>query len=297
MTQRVLVLWFSQSGQARRVTDAFVGPLSDAGFDVSMVEVAPKTPYPFPWKAHQFFGQFPETVLEKPIELAPLSIPPGDWDLVVLAGPIWFLSPSPPFTAFLQSEEASVLAGKRVLTLVACRNLWVSGWRTLVRRIEGHGGRVLDRVVAIHGGKVFASYFTTLFWMLTGKRDAVKVLGKAEIEQRSFDRLAELGALVAERLPGADADASLLGDEATATISYAHGFGEQLMEPVFRVMATVVGAVSRPGSVLRSVGAYWIFSVILSAVVGLILPCTLVRWVLSRWIDPWLDRKGALPVV
>ncbi len=303
MSQRILVLWWSQSGQVKRMVDALTGPLVDAGHDVRFVEIAPAVDYPFPWSVPKFFGLFPETVLARPIELAPVEIPEGDWDLIVAAGQIWFLSPSQVWTALLAGPHARVFAGRRVLTLIGCRNMWINGWRRMVRRIQAAGGTVTDRVVVTHGGNVFASYFTTLLWMLTGKRDAIKALPKAQVEEMKFARLAEWGALVAQRLgteqPGTERlgrDGSLLADQTTASVSHMHALGEQLMARVFPVIAAIAAAVTRPGSFLRGVFAYWQLCFTLSSVFGLLIPCAITRALLRRWVDPWLDSLAELPV-
>jgi hypothetical protein len=295
-TKRVLVVWWSQSGQLRTVAEAFTRPFEDAGHEVVFLELHPVRPFPFPWKVTTFFGEFPETVLGRPAPIAPVAVPPGEWDLVVLTTQVWFLSPSQPFAALLAGADRGFLAGRRVLTLVSCRNMWVRGWRRLVTLVEAAGGRVTDRVVATHSGSVFASYFTTLAWMLTGRRDAIKVLPAAGLAEDTFTHLAALGKVAAARLADAPVDAPLLADQTTAGISHAHAFGEQLVGPLFPVLATIIAAISRPGTTLRSVCAVGMLAFILSAVIGLFIPCVLTERLLRRWIDPWLDGLARLPV-
>ncbi len=295
MSKQVLVIWWSQSGQLERVADAFTAPFEQAGHRVVRVRVRPRVAYPFPWGVTRFFGLFPETVLERPVELEAIEIPEGDWDLVVFATTIWFLSPNQPMAAFLQSPHRDVLAGKRVLTLVGCRNMWISGWRRTVARIQAAGGEVGDRVIAIHGGPVFASYFSTLFWMLTGKRDAIKALPAAAIPEATFAWLTELGGLAAERLDRA-LPGPLLADRDTASISHTHALGEQLMARVFAVLARIIAALSRPGTALRSFFAVGMLGVILSAVLTLVVPCALFRLVFGRFVDPWLESLASLPL-
>lgn len=296
MNKRVLVISWSQSGQLRRVADTFVAPFAEAGHDVVRVELEPVTPYPFPWTVASFFGEFPETVLGHPKPIAPPRIPPGEWDLVVLAAQVWFLSPSQPIAAFLASREAEVLRGRRVLALVSCRNMWLSGFRRLVGAIDARGGVVTDRVVAVQGGPVFASFFTTLAFMLTGRRDAIKALPAAAIADDTFIRLAEHGRVAAERLATAAPGAALLQDRVTASLSHAHAFGEWLVRPLYPVVAGVTAAVSSPGSALRGVFAVGILAFTLSMIFGLFLPCVVTERLLRRWIAPWLDGLARLPM-
>ncbi|MCP4916041.1 MAG: hypothetical protein GY913_03875 [Proteobacteria bacterium] len=291
MTKRVLVLWFSQSGQLGRVAEAFTQPLTDAGHEVCSVELKPLEPFPFPWKVTQFFGIFPETVREVPVALEPVQIPDGPWDRVILCSQIWFLSPSAVVASFLRSDAAAVLDGVPVLTLIGCRNMWVNGWRRLVRHIEARGGRVTDRVVVTHSGSIFASYFSTLAWMLTGKRET-NVLPKAEIDESRFGWLAELGAQAATRL---DQDV-LFPDTTTASVSHMHALGEQFAARLFPLLAAVYAATSSPGSFLRHLYAVNQMTLTISLVFLLLVPCFVTRLLFGRWLDPWLERLATLPL-
>ena len=293
--KRVLVVWWSQSGQLRTVAEAFAQPFSDAGHEVAYVQLEPTRPFPFPWKVHTFFGEFPETVLLRPGPIERLSLPPGEWDLVVLASQIWFLSPSQPFTALMSGPDRELVRGKRVITLISCRNMWVRGWRRLVGMVEAAGGTVTDRIVATHSGSVFASYFTTLAWMLTGKRDAIKALPAAGLGAETFVHLAAFGRIAALRL-AEGVEGPLLAGETTAGLSYPHAFGEQAVGWLFPVFGAIISAVSRPGTVIRNLSAVALLCFILSTVIGLFVPCVIVERLFRRWIDPWLDRRASLPV-
>jgi hypothetical protein len=293
-SKRVLVIGWSQSGQLRRVADAFTQPFVDAGHEVHRLDLAPATPFPFPWSVATFFGEFPETVLGRPRPNAPLHLPPGEWDLVVLAAQVWFMAPSQPVAAFLQGPDAAVLDGRRVLTLMSCRNMWVRGWSAMVRRVRGLGGVVTDRVVATQSGSVFASYFSTLAFMLTGRRDAIKVLPAAEIGPDTFARLTLLGQTAAARLSDAPPLAPLLPEHAAAALSYPHAWGEQLVGPLFPVIGAAIAAVSRHGSWLRGALAHLVLAFILSCVFGLLIPCFATEWMFRRWLRPWLDGRARL---
>src|SRR3546814_16567274 len=125
--KRVLVVYCSQTVQLRRVAESLCAPLTAAGVEVDWCALQPRQPYPVPWPFFRFFDQFPETVhLDSPT-LQPLGIDVArHYDLVVLAYTVWFLSPAPPIAAFLQSAEArQLLLHLPVVTLIACRNMWL----------------------------------------------------------------------------------------------------------------------------------------------------------------------------
>src|SRR6266581_2026775 len=142
--KRVLVVHFSQTGQLARVARRLVSPLAEAG-DVELVEevLRPHQPYPFPWPAWRFLDVMPETVLLEPPELEPLSVRAEEpFDLIILAYQVWYLAPSGPITAFLKSEAGKrLLRGRPVVTVIACRNMWLVAQETVKQLIQGAGGR------------------------------------------------------------------------------------------------------------------------------------------------------------
>lgn len=294
MSQRILVLHFSQSGQLLAGAEALAEPLREAGHEVHLAPIVPARAYPFPWTVTAFFGMFPEVFLGETEPVQQVEIPEGPWDLVVVASTIWFLSPSQPWWSFLHTEQAAELfRGQRVLTLIGCRNMWIRGWRKLVGRLEQLGATVVDRVVFTHSGSVFASYFSTLAWMLTGKRDAMKALPKAQVDEATLLRVKEIGRALAGRL---DQDGPLLADQPTHSVSHAHALGEQLVGRTMFPLQAHIGRLLPRDGLLRGAFAVWQMVSTISAVLLLVLPLTALRWLLSRWIDPWLEGLASLPV-
>jgi hypothetical protein len=55
MSKKVLVIYYSQSGQLGDIINNFTQPLSEAGHMVEKVCIQPETPYPFPWTGKSFF--------------------------------------------------------------------------------------------------------------------------------------------------------------------------------------------------------------------------------------------------
>ena len=126
--KRVLVIHYSQSGQLSEIAKSVAGPLeANADIDVTYACLRPVTPHPFPWPVLHFFDTFPECIYEDAEPNQPLALDNEDFDLVILAYQIWFLAPSMPVSAFLQSDEAKrILAGKPVVTVIACRDMWMT---------------------------------------------------------------------------------------------------------------------------------------------------------------------------
>src|SRR2546427_1754190 len=173
--KRVLLVHFSQTGQLARVARRLTSPLAAAG-DVELVKevLRPRRPYPFPWPAWRFLDAMPETVLLEPPALEPLTVGADErFDLVVLAYQVWYLAPSGPMTAFLKSEQGRrLLRGRPVVTVIACRNMWLVAQETVKHLIQEAGGRLRDNVAFVDGGGTLATFVTTPRWVLTGRRDA-----------------------------------------------------------------------------------------------------------------------------
>ncbi|MFJ4143013.1 dialkylrecorsinol condensing enzyme [Pseudomonas sp. NPDC089734] len=173
--KRVLVVYFSQTGQLKQVVDAFIRPvLESVHVRVDIERLDPLIPYPFPWPFIRFFDQFPETVHLCPTPLHPFGFDiDTKYDLIVLAYTVWFLSPSPPVTAFLKSREGQIiLRGTAVITLIACRNMWLQAQEQVRHLLLQADARLLDNVVITDRGSTLKTLVTTPRWMLTGKREA-----------------------------------------------------------------------------------------------------------------------------
>lgn len=59
--KRILVIYYTQSGQLKEIADNFVAPFQKQGILVDFYEIQMETPYPFPWTNESFFGAFPES--------------------------------------------------------------------------------------------------------------------------------------------------------------------------------------------------------------------------------------------
>src|SRR5215470_11518982 len=122
MVKKVLAVHFSQTGQAAALLESIVQPLREQP-DVALTRIALdcQPSFPFPWPFWRFLDTFPETVHLAPPPLPHLPLH-GDeeFDLIILAYPVWFLSPPPPLTAFLQHPRAqAALRGRAVITATA----------------------------------------------------------------------------------------------------------------------------------------------------------------------------------
>src|SRR3990170_639844 len=194
--KRVLLVHFSQTGQLARAARALAAPLAQAA-DIELVEevLRPRRPYPFPWSFWRFLDAMPESVLLEPPALEPLTVRADErFDLVILAYQVWFLAPAGPMTAFLKSEAGrALLRGRPVVTVIACRNMWLSAQETMKRLIAEAGGELRDNVAFTDRGSTLASFITTPRWLLTGRRDAFWGLPAAGVADEDIAKADRFG--------------------------------------------------------------------------------------------------------
>ncbi len=204
--KRVLIVHYSQTGQLRDIVASFRAPLEQSrDIEVTSITLRPVRPYPFPWPFWQFFNTFPECVYEDPDPLEPLALAPdAEFDLIVIAYTVWFVSPNLPTTAFLQSPEAArLIRGKPVITLIGCRNMWLMAQERMKEHIAKLGGHLIDNVALVDLAYMAATFVSTPMWMLTGKRGPF--LGgripAAGIPPEEIARASRFGAAIARQLP------------------------------------------------------------------------------------------------
>ncbi|MDO8291664.1 MAG: dialkylresorcinol condensing enzyme [Gallionella sp.] len=202
-TKRVLAICYSQTGQLARIAAQILAPLQgDPCVDVHVEVLRPKQTYPFPWPFFQFFDAFPEAAHLIAPELEPLSLTgEEDFDLVILFYQVWFLAPSLPVTAFLQHPLAArLLNGKPVVTVIACRNMWLMAHEKMRNMLAGLGARLIDNVVLSDQGNVFATLVTTPRWFLTGKQTGFLGLPPAGIAPDEILRARRFGLALQDAL-------------------------------------------------------------------------------------------------
>ncbi len=197
---RAVVYLYSQTGQLREVADALTAPLADRGWDIRWVDVKPRAAFPFPWPIRRFFGLFPAAV--DPEALVELVEPAGGFvsepeELVILAFQVWYLAPSLPIRSLLKAHP-EVVCNRRVVSLIACRNMWYSAAIEVSGLLRSAGARGVGVVAATDTRRQSTTLVTTLRWLLTGKREPFLWFGRAGIGDAELARVAGVGRRIAE---------------------------------------------------------------------------------------------------
>jgi hypothetical protein len=202
--KKVLLVYYTQSGQLREIAEHFIAPLEEAGISVEKLSVQPLQPYPFPWNSDQFFDAMPESVLGIPTPLEPLQIREKSYDLVIFAYQPWFLSPSIPATAVLLDPQfRAVLNDTPVVTLIGSRNMWLNSQEKVKLLLQKAGAKLVGNVVLFDRHNNHVSAVTILYWMLTGKKDRLLgIFPKPGIADRDIAGAENFGELLLPRIIG-----------------------------------------------------------------------------------------------
>jgi hypothetical protein len=283
---RVLVIHYSQTGQATRAVKSMLAPMeAHPDFQVSWHNVEPLAAYPFPWGFFEFFDTFPETVHLDPPPLKPQGFDSdARYDLVVLAYQAWFLSPSLPITAFLKSPGARVLQDKPVITLVACRNMWLMAQEAVKTLLAERGARLIDHVALIDQGPGWATFITTPRWLLTGRRDAFGgIFPPAGVSDAEISGASRFGrALVEQRhLIQSNLDKPLLTGLGAVKVNPGYIASERIGHRSFRIWGRLLRAIGKPGSPVRRT-VLIVYIVFLIALILTVVPLGIVIRALLR---------------
>ncbi|WP_028079563.1 hypothetical protein [Solimonas soli] len=277
--KRVLVVYYSQTGQLQRLARALCAPLEAAGVAVDWCELRPLRPYPFPWPFLRFFDQFPEAVHLDPPALEPLAVPAdARHDLVILAYTVWFLSPSPPVNAFLQSAAGrQLLRDTPVVTLIGCRNMWLLAQEIVKGKLAEAGARLSDNIVLADSGASLTTFITTPRWLLTGRRDAFWGLPAAGLGDTQIAGAARFGVALAAALRDGrlDGRAPVLRGLGAAQADMRLLPSEKIGRRSFQIWGRLIRALGPQGSAARK-PALLVYAAFLVTMILTVVPLTML---------------------
>jgi hypothetical protein len=289
-SKRVLVLYYSQSGQGYEIAKSVMSPLEESSsVEVVWQELQPAVPYPFPWPIIRLLDILPETVYMEPSALKPFSFDPDSrFDLIVLAYQVWYLSPSLPVTGFLKSSAARVLEGTPVITIVSCRDKWLMAQEKVKACLEEKGGRLLDNIAFTERGNQLKTLVCSLRWTLSGKRES-RFLPPAGIDEESVRNARRFGTAILQALENGAIEkrAPVLKGLGAVKVDPKLIRPEQAAHRNFLFWGKLIGAVGKQGQ-KRRIPFLLLFLVALPCLVVLSLPFA----ILTMLVDSF--RKEAM---
>ena len=203
--KRVLVVYYTQSGQLKEIIDSVLSPLTEVTIDFLPIDTA--EPFPFPWTDEAFFGAFPESYLQIPQPLKPFQLAHTDYDLVILGYQVWYLSPSIPFNSFLQSEAGKqLLQGKPVITVSGTRNMWVMAHQKVKKLLTDCGAHLVGNIALTDRHHNHISVITIVQWLFSGDKNKryLGVFPKAGVADKDIQGASVYGTLIAPHLQTGD---------------------------------------------------------------------------------------------
>lgn len=102
---KTAVVYYSMHGNCRYVAEKIA-----SGMDCDLIELIPKKAYPDKGMIKFLWGGSAVTFKKKP-DLEPYTFNASDYDLVILATPVWASNFTPPLRTFLENND---LAGKKI---------------------------------------------------------------------------------------------------------------------------------------------------------------------------------------
>lgn len=203
--KRILVVYYTQSGQLKEIIDSVLSPLTEVTIDFLPIDTA--TPFPFPWTGDTFFDAFPESYLQIPQPLQPFNLSHTDYDLVILGYQVWYLSPSIPFNSFLQHPEAKkLLSGKPVIAISGTRNMWVMAHQKVKKLLTDCGAHLVGNIALTDRHHNHISVITIVQWLFSGDKNKryLGVFPKAGVADKDVQGASVYGTLIAPHLQTGD---------------------------------------------------------------------------------------------
>jgi menaquinone-dependent protoporphyrinogen IX oxidase len=162
---QVLVVYFSYTQQSVRVAEAIADVLRARGCEVRLagIELTDSrwrerfTRFPLKHAYLDVLGMMPAQIRSATGEIKiPDAASDGDYDLVVIGSPTWWLKTSVPIRSWLKSETAGrVLGGTKFATYVVCRRYYGFNLRAVKRLGTQRGGRYLSGIhFSFAGGQI-----------------------------------------------------------------------------------------------------------------------------------------------
>jgi len=283
--KKILVVYFSQTGQLTEIVKSVLSPVEKSQ-DVSLVfeKLRPKKKFPFPWTSQQFCDVFPESFQEIPCELEPFSFDSDDdFDLIVLAYTVWYMSPSIPVATFLQSSEAQkVIKNRPVVTIVGCRNMWLLAQEKVKTRIYDMGGRITGNIVLMDKALNLIGIVTIAYWMFTGKKDrCLKIFPRPGVSGKDIKEAKRFGHIILKNLlkDKINMDQTVLNEHGAICVLPSYIIFEKRIQKIFKIWSNFILQKGGPGDPNRQFRVRLFFYYLLLAIFLIAPLATLVSFI------------------
>ena len=269
MSKKILVLYYTQSGQLEDILNNFTAPLVEAGNTVEKVRVDVANDYPFPWNGKAFFAVMPDCVLSVPTELKPFQLKENKYDLVILGYQAWFLSPSIPVNSILNNPAVkAVLKDTPVITITGARNMWISAMQRIKKTLKDADAKLVGSIALFDKHHNLISFITIFYWMFKGKKGRwLGIFPTPGVSDPDIKKTSDYGKIVQKYLNGTGFDGlqDELIQQKAIEVKYNLMFIESKAGKIFAIWANIIAKKKKKTAWLVAFKYYLLFALFIAA--------------------------------
>ncbi|HKM69271.1 MAG TPA: hypothetical protein VJX94_04190 [Stellaceae bacterium] len=179
---RVLLVYYTYTQQTFRVVEAIAEVLRERGCEVRQARIEftdPRysdrfSPFPLRHAYLDIFGMLPAQLRRASGQIrVPDEAREGEYDLVCIGSPTWWLTTCMPVRSFMKSDLAGrLLDRKRFAAFVVCRRYWRNNLKTVRKLGTKQGGEYLDGIHFTFAGGQVRSLLSLLSYLGKGENRA-----------------------------------------------------------------------------------------------------------------------------
>jgi len=180
---RVLFIYYTYSQQTLKVVEAMADVLRDQGCEVRQARIEFIDPrysdrfsrFPLRHAYLDIFGMLPAQLRRATGQIrVPDEAQEGEYDLVCIGSPTWWLTTCMPIRSFMKSDSARrLLDRKRFAAFVVCRRYWRNNLKTVRKLGTKQGGEYVNGI-----------HFTFAGGQVRSLLSLISYLGKGENRKR-----------------------------------------------------------------------------------------------------------------
>jgi menaquinone-dependent protoporphyrinogen IX oxidase len=212
---RVLLLYYSYTGQSLKVLEAAGEVFAERGYEVHKAPLEFTDPrYAERFSRFPMRRVWPDMLSVLPAQRrgatgeirTPDTVRDGDYDLICIGSPTWWQTVSMPIRSFLKSDEAQKLfSGTPFAVFVVCRQYWRENLTAVRELAERQGGRYVDEVHFTYPGDPLRSMLSLTSYLGSGQ-DREKYLGvripRTNVQPEQLQQTRTFAGALADRVFG-----------------------------------------------------------------------------------------------
>lgn len=269
MSKKILVIYYTQSGQLEDILNNFTAPLIEAGNTVEKLRVHVANDYPFPWNGKAFFAVMPDCVLSVPAPLKPFQLKENKYDLIVLGYQAWFLSPSIPVNSILNNPAVkAVLKDTPVITVTGARNMWISAMQRIKKILKDADAKLVGSIALFDKHPNLISFITIFYWMFKGKKGRwLGIFPMPGVSEDDIKKTADYGRTVQNYVAGANFDGlqQELIQQKAIEVKYNLMFIESKASKIFAIWAKIIAKKKKKTAWLAAFKYYLLIALFIAA--------------------------------